>query len=76
MASIFSSRSSEDNEVAGDLPRPFKQHRDDSVFLDYDHDAGIKLARESKRDGKPNLKSSTRCVRTRSKLPPRQSKLT
>jgi hypothetical protein len=45
MATIFVSQSSQDNEVAADLSRRLKENGYDSLFPDFDPDAGIKGGR-------------------------------
>src|ERR1700722_15254075 len=56
MAHIFLSHSSQDNEVAADVSRRLKEHGYDSLFLDFDRDAGIKGGRDWERELYRNLK--------------------
>jgi hypothetical protein len=56
MASIFLSHSSRDNEVAGDFSHRLKEHGYDSLFLDFDPDAGIEGGRHWERELYRNLK--------------------
>ena len=56
MASIFLSHSSQDNDVVGDLSVRLKEHGYDSLFLDFDPDAGIKAGRDWERELYRNLR--------------------